>query len=65
MPNGNSNKPDPGYNAKIGDDGWKPTGTAPETDGKYGSGVICRTDLDSNGDIGCGYGTITGKGKKD
>ena len=65
MPQGNSNKPDPGYNTKIGDDGYKPTGTAPCDDGPMGSGVVCRTDLDTNRDIGRGYGEITGKGKRD
>ena len=66
--NGKSHKPDPGYDTRIGDNGQKPTGTAPhngEALGVYHSGVIGRCDLDTNKNIGCGYGTVIGKGKKD
>ena len=66
--NGNSDKPDPGYNTRMGDDGKKPTGTAPGRVagvGVYDSGVIGRCDLDTNKNIGCGYGSVSGKGKKD
>lgn len=63
--NGKSSTPDPGYNTKIGDDGVKPTGTGNSGGLKYDSGVYSRSDLDTNCHIDCGYGMVTGKGKKD
>lgn len=61
---GNSDKPDPGYSR---DPKHNIANTMPSGSGRAGVAdspvVPCRTDLDTNGSIGCGYGAIRGSGK--